>query len=109
MKRNVIMSCVLLVLGIFVLMPQTSFAAAGTWVTAEVKQVGVNADAGILSGQFTFDVSGVSTTKWLRFSSEFKNQMMATALTAITLDRTVLLHILTDGLNIDILMMSPAE
>ena len=100
MKIKALLVVGLFLMGLMFMAPQN--AEAQTWATVSLDRVGAAPPSP--AGHFT-EVNGVFTNKYLRFHSDYTREMLATALTARSLDTTLRIRIMSDGLTIDVMWL----
>jgi hypothetical protein len=94
MKKNMFIIPVLLVMFLFIFSVQQ--VSAGTWAKVTIERIG---QVGLGSSIRLTHVSGIFTDKYFTFNPAIEKQLLATALTALSLNRDLLVNI-KDGTNI---------
>ena len=100
MKIKVLLLSSLFLMGIIFASPQG--ASAQTWAFCKVDGVGATTFASGAYGVFTHESSTpIFSKKSLYFIDSASKEMLATVLTAISLDKNVWLRVMADGQTID--------
>jgi hypothetical protein len=95
MKKKIIFIPVLLVMFLFIFSVQPA-TAADTWAEVSIDRVGQN--GGVSAGHFTH-VNAVFTNKYFSFDTSSEKELLATALTALSLGKDLKVRI-KDGTTI---------
>jgi hypothetical protein len=91
MKKKMFFIPVLLVMFLFIFAAQPA-TAADTWATVSIDRVGQN--GGVSAGHFTqVSANPIFTNQYLRFDSGSEKQLLATALTALSLGQNLVIRI----------------
>jgi hypothetical protein len=88
MKKKIIFIPVLLIMFLFIFSVQPVIAA-DVFATVSIDRVGPN--GATVGGRFT-EVNGVFTNIFFSFDSTISNQLLATALTAVSLQKNVVIQ-----------------
>lgn len=97
MKRKLMIT--LLVLGMFLVGPFSVNAA--TWAVVSVDSIGPNVNRDVLTATEANNTPPVFTEKWLKLNPSRSKEMLAVALTAMTLDRNLIIRIMDDNVTVD--------
>ena len=97
----------LLLMGLMFVLPQSALAYTG-WALVEIEEIGPSSAAGgLVGGLYTHvHTNPVFNRQYLIFEDSVKKEMLATALTAVSLDKNVQIRIKADGLTIDRILLA---
>jgi hypothetical protein len=89
MKKKMFFIPVLLVMFLFIFSVQQVVAADPVWATVSIERVGQNGTQG--AGVFTHETTGtpIFTGQYFTFNDSAKKELLATALTALSLGKTL--------------------
>ena len=97
-----IIFCAIVVMGIVLIGPMSANAA--TWATVSIDRVGTNATTNTNFVYLTHvATSPAFTNKQFGLEATMQNEMLATILTAISLEKNLNVRIMDDGITIDTL------
>ena len=100
MKKKIIFIPVLLIMFLFIFSVQPVLAV-DTWATVSIDRVGQN--GGVSAGHFTqVAANPIFTNQYLKFDSGSEKQLLATALTALSLGQNLVIRI-KDGSTITLM------
>jgi hypothetical protein len=99
MKLKLTMMTGILLLGLVFM---ASYASASTWATVSIDRVGQS--LGTSAGHFTHvSATPQFTNKYFAFRQQNAKEFLATALTAFSLGKDLVIRIADDGLTIDVM------
>ncbi len=98
MKRKLTFLAILLTLGLVLVPPQS--AQVNTWVLTSITQVGQDLNSSIVALTHVA-ATPVFKNKQFRLNPENKKEMLAVALTAVSMGKNVFILLNEDGFTID--------